>query len=123
MMALTSQARCGEPLDKVAGPISMVNPAPVQMLFFQAPPDGARTLPRGISRISFSTSLTNTLLQEERGPVAGIIDMEMLRTQIDFNHGLSDRLELGLSLPLAYSSGGFMDAMILDVEQAFGNAR
>jgi hypothetical protein len=112
-----------EPLDKATGPIPMVNPAPLQLLFLQAPPDQARTLPRGASRIRLSTSLTNTLLQEDQGPVAGIIDMEMLRTQIDFSYGLSDRLELGLSLPLAYSSGGFMDAMILDAEQAFGNAR
>ncbi len=123
MVLATLQAHGQEPLGQDDGPISMVNPAPVQLLFLQAPPDRALTLPRGVSRLRLSTSLTNTLLEEDQGQAAGLIDMEMLSTQIDYNYGLSERLELGLSLPLAYSSGGFMDSMILDVEQAFGNAR
>ncbi|RLB98664.1 MAG: hypothetical protein DRH76_02000 [Deltaproteobacteria bacterium] len=106
-----------------AAPISLVNPSPTQLLFLQAPPDRAQTLPRGAGRLTVSNSLTNTLLVEEGGPATGIIDMEMLRTTVDFNYGLSDRFELNLSMPLAMSGSGILNHMILDVEQAFGNAR
>jgi hypothetical protein len=107
-----------------AAPISMVNASPVQLLFLQAPPDRAKTLSRGTGRLTVSNSLTNTLLvEDDPGPAAGIIDMEMLRTTVDFNYGLSDRIEVNLSLPLALSGGGILDDFILDVEQAFGNAR
>ena len=107
-----------------AAPISMVNASPVQLLFLQAPPDRAKTLSRGTGRLTVSNSLINTLLvEDDPGPAAGIIDMEMLRTTVDFNYGLSDRIEVNLSLPLALSGGGILDDFILDVEQAFGNAR
>ncbi|RKZ10458.1 hypothetical protein DRQ50_14425, partial [bacterium] len=45
-----------------AAPISLVNPSPTQLLFLQAPPDRAQTLPRGAGRLTVSNSLTNTLL-------------------------------------------------------------
>lgn len=107
-----------------AAPISMVNASPVQLLFLQAPPDRAKTLPQGTGRLTVSNSLTNTLLvEDDPGPATGSIDMEMLRTTVDFNYGLYDRLELNVSLPLALTGGGVMDHLILDVEQAFGNAR
>lgn len=107
-----------------AAPISMVNASPVQLLFLQAPPDRAKTLPQGTGRLTVSNSLTNTLLvEDDPGPATGIIDLEMLRTTVAFSYGLSHRLDLHLSLPLALSGGGAMDHFILDVEQAFGNAR
>jgi hypothetical protein len=126
-MMVTAAAGRGEEKAVLASvhatPIAMVNASPVQLLFLQAPPDQARTLPRGVVRLGLSTSLTNTLLKDEQGPAAGIVDMEMLRAVMRLDYGLSDRLELGLSLPLAMSGSGVLDELILDVEQAFGNAR
>lgn len=107
-----------------SAPISMVNSSPVQLLFLQAPPDRAQTLPRGAGRLTVSNSLTNTLLvEDDPGPAKGVIDMEVLRTTVDLSYGLYDRLELNVSLPLSLTGGGAMDHFILDVEQAFGNAR
>ena len=106
-----------------SGPISVVNQSPIQLLFLQPIPDRADTLPKGHWSIRFNTTITNTLFDQESENFAATIDMEAIRTSLELNYGLTPRLELGLSLPLADYHSGFMDKPILDVERTFGKAR
>lgn len=106
-----------------SGPIPIVNQAPIQLLFLHAVPDRAETLPKGRGIVRLNTTITNTLLSETSGTYAGVVDIEMIRTSLEFQFGLHPRLELGVALPFVYSYSGFMDEAILDVEQFFGNAR
>ena len=102
-----------------SGPISIVNQSPIQLLFLQAVPDRAETLQKNKGLIKVNTTITNTLLSEQRDDYKGIIDLEMIRTSIDICYGILPGLEIGVSLPFAYSYSGFMDYSILDEEKGF----
>ncbi len=106
-----------------SGPIPIINQTPVQLLFLQAVPDCAETLPKGKVVIWLNTAITNTLLSESSGRYAGIVDMEMIRTCLSLKFGLHPKLELGISLPFVYSYTGIMDNTILDVEEFFKATR
>ena len=102
-----------------SGPISIVNQAPIQLLFLQAAPDKAETLPKGQGSLSLNTTTTNTLLSESSGNYEGVVDMEMIRASLDLKYGILQGFEIGVSLPFVYSYSGFMDNAILDVERFF----
>lgn len=102
-----------------SGPISIVNQAPIQLLFLQAAPDKAETLPKGQGSLSLNTTITNTLLSESSGNYEGVVDMEMIRASLDLKYGILQGFEIGVSLPFVYSYAGFMDNAILEVESFF----
>lgn len=106
-----------------SGPISIVNQSPIQLLFLQATPDRASTLPVGHYSIRLNTTVTNTLLSQQSEQFDATIDMETIRTSLELNYGVTQRLELGISIPVADYYSGFMDKPILDVERTFGKAR
>ena len=106
-----------------AGPISIVNQSPIQLLFLQPVPDKADTLPKGHGSIRLNTTITNTLVSQKSERYTAVVDMEMIRTSLELNYGVLSRLELGLSLPAANYYSGFMDKPILEVEKFFGDPR
>ena len=105
------------------GPISIVNLAPIQLLFLQAIPDRAETLPKGKGSLHLNTTITNTLLSESSGNYEGVIDMEMIRASMEMQYGIAPGFEIGMSLPLVCSGSGIMDNFILDVEKFFTDPR
>lgn len=102
-----------------SGPIPIVNQTPIQLLFLQAVPDNAETLPKDRYSLSLNTTTTNTLLWEESEDYSGHIDMEMIRTSLELQYGILPWVEIGISLPFVYSYPGFMDNTILDIEESF----
>jgi len=105
------------------GPISIVNLAPIQLLFLQAIPDRAETLPKGKGFLRLNTTITNTLLSERSGNYEGVVDMEMIRSSLEMKYGIAPGFEIGMSLPSVYSYSGVMDDFILDVEKFFTDPR
>ena len=106
-----------------AGPISIVNQSPIQLLFLQPIPDRADTLPAGHGSIRLNTTITNTLVSQKSEHYTAVVDMEMIRTSLEASYGVLPGLELGLSLPAANYYSGFMDKPILEVEKFFGDPR
>jgi hypothetical protein len=103
-----------------SGPISVVNQAPIQLLFLQAIPDKAETLPKGRGSLRFTTAITNTLISERCANYEGVVDLEMIRASLDLQYCISQGLEMGVSLPFVYSYSGIMDHAILNFEQSLG---
>ena len=106
-----------------AGPISIVNQSPIQLLFLQPVPDRAEMLPGGHGSIRLNATITNTLASQKSKHCTGAVDMEMIRTSLEVSYGVLPRLELGLSLPAANYYSGFMDKPIFEVENMFGKPR
>ena len=106
-----------------SGPIPVVNQSPIQHLFLQPEPDRADLLPAGHGAIRLNTTLTNTLVAGESPPYAAMLDLEAVRTALAVTYGVLPRMEVALSLPVIHHYPGFMDRLILDVEQAFGSPR
>lgn len=103
------------------GPLPVRTQNPLYLLFVGDSLDRAATLPKG----DFSTSLETTFcnLFERRPFATGIgidLDMELLRTAVNFSYGLTDRLELGVELPFLSFSGGFLDSFIQGFHNTFG---
>jgi hypothetical protein len=106
-----------------SGPISIVNQAPIQLLFLQASPDKAECLPKGRGSLTLNTTITNTLVSEKGGNYEGVVDIEMIRASLDLKYGIFTDFEMGISLPFVYSYSGIMDHVILDVEEFFAAER
>jgi hypothetical protein len=109
------ESRCEEK----SGPIPIVNQAPIQLLFLQPIADKAETLPKGQGSFRLNIAITNTLLSESSANYEGVVDMEMIRASLDIQYGIIAGLEMGISLPVAYSYSGIMDHAILEFEEAF----
>lgn len=109
--------------DRVSGPIPIVNQAPIQLLFLQPTPDRAETYPESRYSLSLNTAITNTLLWGKSGNYIGYVDMEMIRTCLEVKYGILSGVEIGISVPFVYSSGGFMDRAILEFEELFNAVR
>jgi len=109
--------------DSKSGPIPIVNQAPIQLLFLQATPDRAETLPKGRYSVSLQAALTNTLLWEKSEHYYGYVDMEMVRSALGLQYGLLPGVEVGISVPFLYGYPGFMDHAILEIEEFFQLAR
>ncbi|MFB0521310.1 MAG: DUF3187 family protein [Desulfatiglandales bacterium] len=106
-----------------SGPISIVNQAPIQLLFLQAAPDKAECLPKGRGSLTLNTTITNTLVSEKGGDYEGVVDMEMIRASLDLKYGILTDFEMGMSLPFVYSYSGIMDHSILEFEETFNAQR
>jgi hypothetical protein len=104
------------------GPLRLVNQQPTQLLFLQSFPEEASVTPPGRVGVHLNVALTNTLISKEDG-VTAEIDVEMLRTVLDVRYGVRAGFEIGLELPLLYTSGGILDDSIFDVEDFFTEPR
>lgn len=110
--------------NRISGPIPMVDPSPIQLLFLQSLPDRAETYPKNGYSILATTAITNTLLRQDSARYYGsMIDMEMIRTTLELKYGLLANVEIGMSIPFVYTYGGFLDHSILEVEKIFSSAR
>jgi hypothetical protein len=73
--------------------------------------------------VNLTTSLTNTLLWEKENNYYGYIDTEMIRSTLELKYGLLSRIEIGMSVPFVYGSGGFLDHGVLQFENLFSSSR
>jgi hypothetical protein len=109
--------------DQKSGPIPIINQAPIQLLFLQATPDRAETLPKGGYSLSLHAAETNTLLWGKSERYYGYIDMEMMRASLGVRYGLLSGLEVGISVPFLYTYPGFMDHGIHEFEELVHRTR
>jgi hypothetical protein len=109
--------------NRISGPISIVEQSPIQLLFLQPTPDRAETYPKNRFSLSLTTSLTNTLLWKKSDNYYGYIDMEMIRADMELRYGIFSGIEIGMSVPFVYGSGGFLDHGILEFEKLFNASR
>jgi hypothetical protein len=109
--------------DRISGPIPIVNQAPIQLLFLQPIPDRAETYPKSRYSLSLNTAITNTLQWGKSENYYGYTDMEMIRTCLEVKYGIFSGVEIGMSVPFVYTSGGFMDHAILEFEKLFNLVR
>lgn len=108
---------------EILGPLPIPNLQPVHLLFFEFTPERAYALPKGRLQVHLDITETNTLLDDLDKEPSFKADVEMTRFSWRFRYGLTDRLTLGLNLPLLFTHGPFLDTFIDQVERAFGKLR
>lgn len=103
------------------GPLSNRSQNPLYLMFLFEPLERPQTLKKKEFSTSIETSFSN--LFENHLQATGIsvdMDMELIRTAVNVNYGVTDSYEIGLQIPFMSFSGGFMDSFIQDFHHAFG---
>jgi hypothetical protein len=93
------------------------------LVFYQPAPERAATLPRGGWRLS--TNLNYAAIEDEGQNAAARVELdgEILAWELRADYGVTDRFEVSLTLPVYYTTGGFMDGMIEDFHDLTGWGR
>lgn len=119
LVASPGVAAGGPPTVLGEGPLPIRNQSPVQLLFLQLAPEGARSLPEGAWQVRADLVETNTLVADGPSPAgfAGVLNFEQTRLNLTVKRGLWPGGEGGVELPLSYGWGGTLDSFIDAFEQ------
>ena len=91
---------------------------PIQLMFLQMPGDRAAVIPKGTLNIRTELAETSSVFRDTSGPYNTAMLFEQLRSSLFFRYGLTDRLEIGLEIPVLYRYPGFLDGVIKATERA-----
>jgi hypothetical protein len=102
------------------GPLPVRNFNPIQLMFLAMPVEEAETLPPGRSQTRIELAESNVIISEEHADpdVKAVLKFETFRFAFSFKHGITDRLEAGLEIPVLYRDKGILDPFIISVERA-----
>lgn len=103
------------------GPLPVRNQHPAQLTVLHLPARGTACLPEG--RVSVRSDVAYSNLFLVGGGSGGrrfAMDGEYLRAAAGYRAGLGAGLELGLEVPVAHTSGGFLDGFVIDYHDTLG---
>jgi len=106
-------------------PLFSSNQFPIYLLFLRLEPERAVSLAAGQAAFKFDLSLSNiikisTVLPSDPNADRLVLDYEWWRLLFQLDVGLGRGLQMSMSLPLYYRSGGFLDPMISSFHDYFG---
>jgi hypothetical protein len=97
------------------------NQHPAQLTVLHLPPAPARALPAGAVALRADTAYTSLFLSGSgSGGRQWSMDGETLRAALGSRLGLGANLEFGVELPVAHTTGGFLDGFVIDYHDALG---
>ncbi|MGC6488195.1 MAG: DUF3187 family protein, partial [Planctomycetota bacterium] len=102
------------------GPLPVRNQHPAQLLVMHLDPAGAGVLDAGATSLRTDFAYTSLFLFGASPAGAWRMDGELLRAAVDAKVGLGHGLQLGLQVPFAHTTGGFLDSFIIDYHDLFG---
>lgn len=100
------------------GPFPVRNFQPFQQLVLSLPGDRATVVKPGTLDVRLELAETASIYNEYSPPSEVIVKFETLRSGLFLRYGATDRLELGLEVPVLYRYQGFMNGAISAVERA-----
>jgi hypothetical protein len=99
------------------GPFSVRNFQPIQLMVLGMPGERASVIPNGALDIRVELAETSTIFDDTTPPITVKMNMEQLRSGVFLRYGLTDRLELGMEIPVLYRYRGFLEGAIKEVER------
>jgi hypothetical protein len=97
------------------------NQHPAQLTVLHLPPAAVTVLPPGTAAARVDAAYSSLWLNGSgSGGRSWSMDGEYLRTALGARIGLGADLELGVELPFAHTSGGFLDSFIIGYHDTFG---
>jgi hypothetical protein len=120
LLGLSVEARAYE---QWAGPLPARNFQPIQLLFLGMFGDRAVVLKPGHLDVRLELANTSSIFREETNPpffalVRATMKMEQLRSGLFLRYGLTERMEVGVEVPVLYRYAGVMEGLITGVERA-----
>ena len=102
------------------GPMPVRNQHPAQLTVLHMAPAAAAVLPAGRIGARVDAAYSSLWLRGSGSGDTFTMDAEYLRVANRLRAGLGGGLELGLELPFAHTSGGFLDDFVIDYHSWFG---
>lgn len=102
------------------GPLPVRNQHPAQLLVMSMPPASTRTLASGAVAVRGDAAYSSLWLVGGAPGRQWRMDGEYLRAATTARFGLGGGLEAALELPVAHTSGGFLDDFLIDYHDLFG---
>ena len=115
IVASTESSAAGEPADGF-GPFPTRNFSPIQSLFLGMPAEQATTLRKGTTQVRIESAQTSSVFDDRNVDGSSLVKMEQGRTALDVRHGITERFETGLELPLLYRTKGILGPFIRSIE-------
>lgn len=102
------------------GPLPVRSQHPAQLTVLHLEPETAAALPAGTVAMRTDASYTSMFLSGSRGLNSFTMDGEYLRLRQGVRVGLGDGFDLAAELPVAHTTGGFLDEFIIEWHDLFG---
>jgi hypothetical protein len=100
------------------GPFPVRNFQAFQQLVLSLPGDRAAVVKPGTVDVRLELAETASIYNDTTPPVNVTVKFETLRSGLFLRYGATDKLELGLEMPVLYRYQGFMNGAITGVERA-----
>ena len=117
-MGLLGLSGCVTP-QQFGGPIPVRNQHPIQLTVLALNPNRVQTLPVGDAEVGVDLAYTSLFLESEQGTSSFTMDGEVLRAGLRASFGLPAGFEIAWELPMAITSGGFLDSFIDEFHDTF----
>ena len=103
-----------------AGPLPVRNQHPAQLTVLHLPPASASVLPAGAVAGRADAAYSNLWLSGQNATTSWHMDGEYLRAAASLRVGVGAGFELGIELPVAHTTGGFLDSFVIAYHDALG---
>ena len=100
------------------GPFPVRNFQPFQQLVLGLPGDRAAVVKPGTVDVRVELAETASIYNDTTPPINVAVKFETLRSGLFLRYGATEKLELGLEVPVLYRYQGFMNGAITAVERA-----
>ncbi len=100
------------------GPFPVRNFQPFQQLVLNLPGDRASVLRQGTLDVRLELAETASIYNESSPQATAVVKFETLRSGLFLRYGVTEKLELGVEIPVYYRYQGFMNGPIKAVERA-----
>ena len=106
---------------RLDGPLPVRNQHPAQLTVFHMDPAAATTLPAGTVSGRIDLAYSNLFLQDsDANGNRWTMDGEYLRVGTKLRLGLGGGFDVSAEVPVAHTTGGFLDSAVIDYHDAFG---
>lgn len=100
------------------GPFPVRNFQPFQQLVLGLPGDRAAVVKPGTVDVRLELAETASIYNDNTPPINVAVKFETLRSGLFLRYGATEKLELGIEVPVLYRYQGFMNGAITAVERA-----
>ena len=100
------------------GPFPVRNFQAFQQLVLNLPGDRASVLKQGTLDLRLELAETASIYDEHEPQASAVVKFETLRSGLFLRYGLTEKLELGVEIPVYYRYQGFMNGAITATERA-----
>jgi hypothetical protein len=102
------------------GPLHAQQRYPLYLMFLTPTPDSPRLIEKRRIMASLSMDYTSIYIDETSKDWSALMDMEMTVVELSLTYGITNRLNISLSLPWISQNGGYLDGPLETYHDFFG---